>query len=401
LNRTSLLAGLIAAAFAVGFVSAVVRADHSSSLIGLLAIDANVEGNTATSIGPVDGCARVEPGSQINVDYVVDAIPQDRPIIAFEVQVRYNPELLTVVAVDYDLMLAAVGDYQPFAGGDLTDELPDSDGDYRLVVLDMASQSEIRDPPRTGPIVQPEANVERGKGVLARITLQAKAPGVSEVTVGYDPQNGGPYPLTQDTENETIIVDKLGGASVAIGQDCPPEAVAPKIIDPPNTEAEIFGGTPPPGAPGGATIAPATPTPEGQTPTPEGQTPTPEGQTPEPGGRDGDTPLIPCPVRALPTPASTPVPSPAPTEAVAPAGESPAPATDTSPTPPVTEPPSPTGTPAPELCTPTPTPIEEVVADVEGESNAGLVVGAIALLGLGSAAAGGGWYMFRRRNGAA
>jgi len=391
LSRLALIATFVSAAFVLASVSAftMVSATHSNSLIGLLSIDANVQGNTATSIGPIDGCARVEPGAQIDVDYIVDAVPEDRPLIAFEVDIRYNPDLIEVVAVDYDLMLAAVGTYQPFV--DLTDELPDSDGDYRLVVLDTASQTELRDP-STGEITQPEANVERGKGTLARITLRAKAPGVTEVNVGYDPPDG-PYPLTQDTQNETIIVDKIGGVSIAIGQDCPPEVIAPKIIDPPNTEGCIFGGE-------------CSPTPEGQTPGPQDQTPaagdgspdgpTPEGQTPTPAsGPD----LIPCPVKALPTPPTTPPPSPT---IATPEGETPAPPTDASPVPAVTESPGPTGTPAPELCTPTPAPVEDDITDVTEDSNTGLLVGAVALLGLGTAAAGGGWYAFRRsRNGAA
>ena len=58
-------------------------ATHSSSTIGLLALDPNVQGNTATSIGPIEGCARVETGAKIDVDYVVDSVPEDRPIIAF------------------------------------------------------------------------------------------------------------------------------------------------------------------------------------------------------------------------------------------------------------------------------------------------------------------------------
>ena len=43
------------------------RADHvasqSTSTIGLLAIDVASSGNIATSLGPVNGYARVEPGS--------------------------------------------------------------------------------------------------------------------------------------------------------------------------------------------------------------------------------------------------------------------------------------------------------------------------------------------------
>ena len=188
MSRPALIATFVSAALVLALVSAstMVSATHSPSLIGLLAIDANVEGNTATSIGPVNGCARVEPGAQIDVDFVVDAIPEDRPIMGYQYEFRYNPDLLEVVGAHYDLMLAAVGAYEPFADSDITDQLPDSDGSFGLIVLDFASQAAV---PEANLL---EANVERGKGVLARITLRAKAPGVSAVTVGYEPQ--GSYP---------------------------------------------------------------------------------------------------------------------------------------------------------------------------------------------------------------
>ena len=383
MNRIHLITGISCAAFAfAALVSAfgIARADHSLNIIGLLAIDANIQGNAATSIGPIDGCARVEPGAQIDVDYVVDAIPADRALIGFELELRYNPDLLEVVAVKYDLMLAAVGTYQPFGGGQegdgLTNELPDSDGSYRFVVLDTASTTELRDD--AGNITQQEANVERGKGVLVRFTLRAKAAGIGEVGIGFDPPNGL-YPLTLDTQNEVVVSDRIGSASLAIGQDCPAELIPPKIIDPPNTEEEIFGGTPPPGPP---PVVP-TPTPPDQTPTPAGQTP--EGQTPAPVETDVD--LIPCPTDLVSTPSPPPTATP-----------------DTgspSSTPEGTEPPSPAESPAAALCTPAPEETDDIVEVDEG-SDTGLLVGAVALLGLGTAAAGGGWYMFRRsRNGMA
>jgi hypothetical protein len=374
LNRFTILV-IVSAVFGLLSALTIARADHSPNLIGLLAIDANSSGNTATSIGPLDGCARVEPGARIDVDYVVDAIPDDRPMIAFQVEIRYNPALLEVVAVDYDMMLAAVGTYQPFGGGDLTDALPDTDGSYNLVVLDMASQSNL---PEQGTV---EANVERGKGTIARLTFQGKGSGVGEVTIGYDPA-GGAYPLTQDTMNETVIADRIGGASVAVGQDCPPEAIAPKILDAPNTEEEIFAGVAP------VTVAPATPTPAGQTPTVPGATP--EGQTPGTDGVGGPNSglggpeLVECEVQPLET--ASPSPAPAPEGSPDPAAEGPTPIPVPS---------------EEELCTPTPAPVEDDIVAIEEDSSAGLLFGAFALLGLGTAAAGGGWYMFRRsRNGA-
>src|SRR6266545_3477500 len=204
-------------------------ARHSNSTIGLLALDADTQGNTATSLGLIDGCVRAEPGATVKLDYVVDSIPQDRPMIAFEAQIRNDRQLLEVLDVDNDLLLAAAGAYSPFAG--LSDDLPDSDGDFRISVLDTASSTE------------PQANVETGAGVLARITFRAKAIGVSDVAIAVQ-QEPLIYPLIQDTQNEMIFVDRLGSAAVAVGQDCPAEATEPKIVDLTPLNEEILASNP-------------------------------------------------------------------------------------------------------------------------------------------------------------
>ena len=307
-------------------------ATHSSSTIGLLAIDANPEGNAATSLGPVNGCSRVETGAQLDVDYVVDSIPQDRPMIAFEAEIRYDPQLLEVVAGDYDFLLAAVGAYRPVTG--LTDELPDSDGNFRLSVLDAASTTD------------PEANVETGAGVLARITFRAKAAGVSEVAIGVQ-QEPGLYPLVQDTKNESVLADRAGSISLAVGEDCSPQAAEPKVTDLADVNERILGATPDPQA---------TPTPIGSAASP------PDGSTSE-----GETPTrLPTQTPCVVTPERT----------ISPGTASP----DTSPAP----------------CTPTPPPLLDDIVDVEEDSDTLLIAGAAALLALGAAAGGGGWYLYRR-----
>jgi hypothetical protein len=246
---------LLSLALAAGEGAAL--ATHSSSTIGLIAIDANPEGNTATSLGRINGCSRVETGAQLSVDYVVDSIPDDRPMIAFEAEIQYDPQLLELTAVDHDFLLAAVGAYQPVAGP--TDDVPDSDGNFRFSVLDTASMTD------------PEANVERGAGVLARITFSAKAAGVSEVAIVA--QHGpGPYPLVQDTQNERILADRAGSISLAVGDDCPPQAAEPKITDLAEVNEQILSATPDPQATptplDGAASPPDGSTPEGDTPTP-------------------------------------------------------------------------------------------------------------------------------------
>jgi Cohesin domain len=355
--RRAAAAALILLSFA--FASRTALATHSTSTIGMLAIDANSEGNAATSLGPLDGCSRIEPGAQITVDYVVDSVPQDRPMIGFEAEVRYNPQLLEVVAADHKLLLAAVGAHTPFSGQ--SDPVPDSDGSFRVQVLDTAS------------ITDPEANVERGAGVLARLTFRAKAAGLAALalTVSRDV-----YPVVLDTQNEPILVDRVGSASLAVGQDCPVAAQQPVITDMAEVNQQLLADNP--GLAGGGSTPDAGDTSPSAGVTPEGQTP-PAKPTP------AQSPTaIPCAAPPPRTPGATATPlspSPQPPEGAA-----------TSPA--DTNPPSPT--PTEVVCTPTPTPIPDEILDVEEDSNTRLVIGAAALLTAGTAAAGSGWYLYRR-----
>lgn len=337
-------------------------ATHSTSTIGLLALDPNVQGNTATSLGPIDGCARVEAGARIDVDYVVDSVPEDRPIIAFEVEVRYDPQLVEPVALDHKLLLAAAGSYSPFAA--LTDDLPDSDGNLRISVLDTASKAD------------PEANVERGAGVLARITFLAKAAGISEIAVVVEPEPAPVYPLVQDSQNETIFADRLGSASLAVGQECPAPAAEPKITDLAQVNQELQTANLQLGASPTAEGASATPTPGATTAEDE----TPPAATTDPA----------CIVSALQMPTPSAIPS-EPHSIPVPEGQ-----TTPSEAAIATETPSPTSAPSEAPCTPKPTPRQDEIVDVTGDSDTLLMAGALALFVLGIAAGGGGLYLLRR-----
>jgi hypothetical protein len=227
--------------------------------IAIVAADANPAGNTATSLGARDSCVRVEPGAEVTVDFTVDAIPADRPFLGFSLTAVYDPNLLEVTAANSDLLLGAVGQYQPFPG--LSDPLPDTDGQYLVSIADLASNN---------PDGQ---NMESGPGVLSRVTFRAKAAGRSDVGPGFstDPANEM-YPQLIDVQNNMIQVDAVANTVVAIGQECgsvPPESQ----VQPLPPLVEILGtGTPLPTAPpaDGATAAP---TPEGQTPAAESATP--------------------------------------------------------------------------------------------------------------------------------
>lgn len=213
----------------------------SNATIHLLAVDADPTGNGWTSLGPIDPCVRTEVHKEVDVDVVVDAIPPERPIIAFQFTVNYDPAILEVTAYDQKYLLAAVGSFQAFEA--FNDPLPDSDGKLDLGIVDLASNS-------------PEgANMESGPGVLARITLRAKAAGNSAVSVAFNPPDV--YPLILDRWNKEIQIDNLGHAIVSVGADCPQSDAPSQTVSLPSIE-EILGlsPTPEPAASGPATAGP-------------------------------------------------------------------------------------------------------------------------------------------------
>lgn len=234
---------------------------QSDATIGIVSTDAVITGNSATGLGPLNACVRAEPGFSVSVDLVVDAVPEDRGVIGFQVTIEYDPSLLTLTAVDSEFLLAAKGTFEPFEG--LSDPLPDTDGDgrYTILVADLASRPPIE-------------NIESGKGVLARLTFTTKGAGISPVAPSFDPPEV--YPSLIDIQNATIGVDSTGTASIAVGQDCetPPEAT-PVIEELPPTDQ----------IPGFPTPVP-TPSPVGQTPAPSGSG---DAGSPGPSGSAGPT----------------------------------------------------------------------------------------------------------------
>jgi hypothetical protein len=247
---------------------------QSASKIRLLAIDANPEGNRANSLGPLDGCLSAGVNKRVVIDVIVDAIPEDRPIVAFQVAVSYDPDILEAVAVDNNQLISAVGRYQPFEAEVFNDPLPDRDGVLTVSVLDLASN----DPHG--------ANIESGPGVLSRITFETKAPGLARLAIVFqDAQNM--YPLIVDNQNEPIDIEEVGSAVIAVGQACPGDAIAPQVTTAPTLE-EIL-----------------QPTPRPTLDQPPGTTPAPTGPDPAATASPADTPAD-----ASPTPSETTVASP-------------------------------------------------------------------------------------------
>lgn len=283
------LLALPAALAALGLGNAIPAEAQSASKIKLLAIDAYPEGNRANSLGPLDGCVSAGVNETVVVDVIVDAIPEQRPIVAFQLAVSYDPDILEAVAVDNNQLISAVGRYQPFEADVFNDPLPDRDGVLNLSVLDLASN----DPHG--------ANMEAGPGVLSRITFETKAVGLALLSIVFQDADNT-YPLVVDNQNQVIEIEQTGSALVAVGDECPGDSVGPRVTAAPSLE-EVLEQTP--------------------RPTPGDQA----GGTPQPTARESETTAPPQPTDA-PT-AASPTPSRMPTrDGAAELGESDAGGTD-------------------------------------------------------------------------
>jgi len=147
------------------------RANHSTSTIDRVAIDTNISGNTATSVGPLNTCVIVPSvGQTAQIDVVTGplGVPSDRRIVAMGFDLIYNPAIVIVSAENHNFLLAANAGSSLFAAGDETIGLPDTDGSFNESTVD------------TGVL---PGSAEAGQGTLSRITLTATGAGITSLTL--------------------------------------------------------------------------------------------------------------------------------------------------------------------------------------------------------------------------
>ncbi len=175
-----------------------------------LSVDVVPAGNTATSAGSVQACASAQNGDSFIVDIVISNV-QD--LLAAELAVTYNPDVLEVTGRDVEQFQAASAGSQVL---DLSDKVPDDDGRYEIQSVDTA------DP------LAPDS----GSGILASVTLRAKAEGVSGISIapvdldgngtpdrGILLRNASGNPIG-DTNGDTLFDGPANDAQVRVGEPC-------------------------------------------------------------------------------------------------------------------------------------------------------------------------------------
>lgn len=282
-RRVRLIALVLALAVVTAIVAAYPGGGAQAGDPGSMAemhYDMNPAGNTATSLGSVQTCARINENNVLDADedntpdtadfdITAVGIPGGQyAMIGFQVIITYDESALTVTANNIDFLLAAEAGSSPFS---TSDPLPDTkvNGYFTSGALD------------TAPF---ETTAESGSGVLSRIGISSD-PGAAAGQYLLDYDN----PVHIDTMAEGHLPQSRTVGAIAIDEPCGPPPTpgpTPTPSGTPGPTASPVPTTPPPSVT-------ATPTPGTQTPTgtPNGETPTATPVvTPTPTTGPSDTP---------------------------------------------------------------------------------------------------------------
>lgn len=217
---------LSAAALMLGLLEA---GGGTAQELVMLGADTNATGNTATSLGPHENCRSVAEGDTFPLDLFVSDV-QD--LVHWELYVKFDPSILEVTDADPRLFLAT----NPRSS--LTvQSIPLSGGRYFLGAADTHGAP------------------ESGSGVLARLTMHAKSPGLSGVTIPSTDADGdgrldlGPRLTAQggyavnDVTGDGIFDGPTFHALIAVGRSCDDAPVPTPSLPPSPTPGAGGGGS--------------------------------------------------------------------------------------------------------------------------------------------------------------
>lgn len=198
-----------------------------------IGIDADPSGNGATVLGPIEPCISVRNGDTFDVDVFVRDVEE---LLAFEMYIEFNPQVVEVVDRDVSMFLAGNPGSSVL---DVSAPVPNRDGLYRAAAADTS------DPPTP----------DSGSGVLFRLTLRAVGPGSSGLVLAVRDVDGdgaadiGPLLRNVDAEvlgdlnGDTIFDGPIGNARVVVDSPCPELPAAPGPTPAPSSPAGDSGGT--------------------------------------------------------------------------------------------------------------------------------------------------------------
>ena len=184
-----------------------------------ISIDAIPEGDAPASVATIETCASAQEGETFDVDLVIEDVAE---LLAWEITISYEPDVLEVSATDVEMFQAANEGSQVL---DLSEPTPDHDGNYILQSVDSA------DPP----------SPDSGSGILARITFKAVGTGTSVLSAEKTDLNDdgtldrGPFlrdvagEVIGDEDGDTLFDGPVSDAEIRVGQPCPGQESATAI----------------------------------------------------------------------------------------------------------------------------------------------------------------------------
>jgi hypothetical protein len=144
---------------------------------GVLGIDVDPSGNTATSLGTIDQCISVSSGANFDIDVFLNSIPSPHNLGGLEYRLNYDSTKLQVNAIDHaagtSLMMS-----QAKSGvlelGDCSapgSPCPDTDGSLFVSMVDSGGGASAEGPGSLGVLGRYTLEVVGGDGTLAYLTL--------------------------------------------------------------------------------------------------------------------------------------------------------------------------------------------------------------------------------------
>src|SRR5574341_2638 len=194
------------------------RASHAGGRAAM-SIDIDRSGNTATSLGPREFCARINENDvlaadedavdTLTIDVTATNIPASNPMLGYSYGLRYSQATLTVESQDPRFLLASA----PGSGliFNLSDPVPDPNETSPPWTVD-AWLAGVLD------LEGADGGLEIGSGVLDRLTIsseEAATPGLH--LLGLDGES-----FHIDPDNNALMPDQLNNAAIAVGVDCGP-----------------------------------------------------------------------------------------------------------------------------------------------------------------------------------
>jgi hypothetical protein len=194
--QTAVLAALVALALITGLTlglpgSRPARAQAAAAALG---VDVDPANNTASSLAGVQGCVEVAVGDQFPVDIFARDVQK---LGAFEVRFAFDHQVVKIVDHHYDMFLLSTAPQ-----GSIFPSLFERETDDRYFL----AAAEFGGTP------------DSGSGVLARVIMQAIAPGSSPAHIVAEPGYMAPYLTT--SAGAGLFSGSLVGGEIAVGQPC-------------------------------------------------------------------------------------------------------------------------------------------------------------------------------------